>query len=172
MTGTKLFAQSTVVPNGASNSEDFQPPTRNPQQPVNTQQQSGGVQDPSGQDILNNPNARITVTKNPADPEPPITANAGINWLPVIVIAAVLVVVAEMLIRRREKRKAAPAVVKTAPAADAESAVEERVKEMMEPVETTETTEPEPAAAEPEPKKPAKKATKKKTKSKSKRKKK
>jgi hypothetical protein len=102
------FAQATGVPNnGGSNAQDFQPPTRNPQNPAGTTQQTGGVQQPLGQDVLSNPNLRITVPVNPAtkkEPVPQVT-HAGIDWLPIIIVSVLLVVAAELFLRRREKRR-------------------------------------------------------------------
>lgn len=118
MRHAQLLAQSTGVPNnGASNAEDFQPPTRNPQnQPTNTQQQTGGVQDTSGDQILSNPNLRIQVPQDPADPLPSAPApSGGINWLLVIAVTLVLVGAVELLIRKREKRPKAIAPIKDEP---------------------------------------------------------
>jgi len=142
MTSARLFAQSTGAPNsGASNAEDFQPPTRNPQnQPVNTQQQSSAVQEPSNDQVLSNPNLRIQVPKNPADPAPPAPVpSGGINWLLVAVVTAVLVAAAELLFRKREKKQpkaTTPVLVKDEPAEiispkepDALAAVTEAVPE-------------------------------------------
>lgn len=113
MRHVQLLAQATGVPNnGASNATDFQPPTRNPQVPAHTQQQAGGVQDTSSQQVLSDPNLRIQIPQGVAEaaPTPPPAAAGGINWLAVALVTAVLIVAIELLIRRREKRPALKAV--------------------------------------------------------------
>ena len=112
-----LFAQAIQTPNnGASNAEDFQPPTRNPQSTQTNLQTSQGPQSASGQDILSNENARIVVPVGDGDPQAQseqTPAGGGIDWFLVIAIAAVIVVGLEYFFRRREKSQPVdtPAVI-------------------------------------------------------------
>lgn len=103
-----LFAQATNTPgNGASNSQDFQPLTRNPQTTGGGLQPGTVPQSTTSQDILSNGNARITVpvsNVNGATSPPPVVDSGGINWLLVFIVAAVVVFVFEYGFRRRDKR--------------------------------------------------------------------
>lgn len=161
-----LFAQATNAPNsGASNAEDFQPLTRNPQPTQGSLQPGTGPQSTSGQDILSKENTRIVVPVNdrgeqaPTEQQP--AAAGGINWFLVVVVAAVIVAALEYFFRRRERRPArATMLVDTSP------------QEVMTVPEPPASPEPEPKPKKPPaPKKKKTSAAKKKTKSKSKRKK-
>lgn len=92
----KQIAQATQVPsNGASNAEDFQPPTNNPQQaPTNLQQGRQGLQEANGyQSLTDNPDARIIVPVNPAESKPEAPEQPeGINWLPIVLFFVVFAV--------------------------------------------------------------------------------
>lgn len=112
------FAQAAQAPtNGASNAEDFQPPTRNPQPTTPRELQPGGAQSQSagGLELLTNPNATISITKNPAEGGATTSATPdGINWVFVIVASAVIVLAAELFFRRRERNKASLVTTATA----------------------------------------------------------
>lgn len=151
MNNLSLFAQSTGIPNnGASNAQDFQPPTQNPQNPGTLQQQSSGVQDPTGQDILNNPNAHISVPVNPDTPKPaPQVTAAGVDWLLVVLVSLVLVAIAEVFFMRRDKKRAtrpvAASLTKTFLAENRpDETTQERVEQVMEPEEPKYETAPKP----------------------------
>jgi hypothetical protein len=104
------FSQATQAPNnGASNAQDFQPPTRNPQTaPANLQPGTGKAQETSTQDILSRQDTRINITRNPADPPVPVQpVKAGINWPFVTISTVVIVVVLYYLLSLREKRRMA-----------------------------------------------------------------
>lgn len=97
----RLFAQVTQVPtSGASNAEDFQPPTRNPQGgTTDLQQQTKGLQTPSSQDILTDRSARIIVpnastaakTDTPA-PQPASSSSTGFVVLTIVFVILVFIV--------------------------------------------------------------------------------
>lgn len=144
-----LFAQATQAPNnGASNAEDFQPLTRNPQTTQGGLQPGTGPQSTSGQDILNKENTRIVVPVGDnngetqgAQQQAPV--DGGINWLLVVIVAAVIVAAIEYFFRRRERRssqharsaEATPQEVITVPADESQEAIEpEVVSEAGKPV--------------------------------------
>lgn len=96
-------AQGSSAPtSGASNAEDFQPPTQNPQSTGTSLQQPNSTQNTSGLDVLTNTDARIIVpTTNPAPPSAvaPDTSS-GLNGWVVLVILLVIVVIGAALWRR------------------------------------------------------------------------
>lgn len=107
-----LFAQATNVPStGASNAEDFQPLTRNPQTTGGGLQPGTVPQSTTTQDILSSENARITVPvsngQTVSQPPTALDTGGGINWFLVIVGAAVIVAALEYVFRRREKSRRA-----------------------------------------------------------------
>ena len=100
-------AQTTATPGGgASNANDFQPTTQNPQAiPTNLFQQQTGVQNVTNpQELLNEQrNVRITVTKEPAA----TPAMAQANESPMVFYAAflaVFIVVAILLYKKLRRR--------------------------------------------------------------------
>lgn len=102
-----IFAQTGGAPdNGASNAEDFQPQTRNPQPGgIDTQRSGGNIQETGDSDVLSRTDESIQVPVNPADTRDSGASPAGgINWVVVIVATIVLVVVFDALLRRRDKR--------------------------------------------------------------------
>jgi hypothetical protein len=165
---SRLFAQATILPNnGASNASDFQPLTRNPQQnPVNTQQQQGNLQNPTTQEVLGRSDLNITVpitTPAQATADPFVDEPGSMNWFPLIVLVVVIVCGTAYFIskqhKKRKQRTSAP--VSTEP---------QEVLLVPEEDDEVATEEPVPRESKPEPsaaKTPAKKKPKK---SKSKRK--
>jgi len=156
---SRFFAQAALLPNnGASNASDFQPPTRNPQQnPVNTQQQQGNLQNPTTQEVLGRSDLKIAVptstTAQIAQPTPTPQPTKGTNWLAVFVIVAIVVSgAAYFLSKQHTKRKRPVAPKRPEPQevllvpADEEDSAEEA------PVAT------QPTAAKTPPKKKAKKS--------------
>lgn len=168
-----LFAQATNAPNnGASNAEDFQPLTRNPQTTGGGLQPGKGPQSTTSQDILSKENARIIVPVSDGQPgetkAATTTAAGGINWFLVVAVAAIMVVALEYFFRRRERAsKLAPA--RSVPTETIEYPVEEPEPVVPEAAEVPEgILEPHPTPVEPKQTKPKKKKS---SKSKSKRKK-
>lgn len=160
------FAQVTgVPPSGASNATDFQPQTRNPQQAPSGLQQGGSLNGlGSDQDILtDNPNAKIIVPVNPADPQPQTladTTGGGINWLLVMVALVAIAGVAFAWVQSyRGKKGAGIKMYDTVPEATAHKS--RATDSSRKSVQTSE---------KPEPAKPAKTATPKSTKPKTKKK--
>ncbi|HTE22616.1 MAG TPA: hypothetical protein VK674_06270 [Candidatus Limnocylindria bacterium] len=107
-----LFAQATNAPNnGASNAQDFQPPTRDPQ-PTGGGLQPGSVpQNTTTQDILSNENAQITVPVGSGQTvtPPPKPPTGGMSWfLLVVIVAAGIAAGAYALWRRSRSYVAAP----------------------------------------------------------------
>ena len=113
MNDKTLLAQATQAPNsGASNAEDFQPLTQNPQTAPTNLQPGTVPQSTSTQDILNTQNVRISVPVSSGEPsfsavEP---VPAGINWSVVIIATVAIVVVVEALLRARARRGGIPVV--------------------------------------------------------------
>lgn len=103
-----IFAQATNVPsNGASNAEDFQPLTRNPQSARGSLQPGAEPQQTSDRDILGQEGARIIVPVGESQPvaDQSNVSSGGVNWLLVVVAAAVIVVALEYVLRRRERQR-------------------------------------------------------------------
>jgi hypothetical protein len=167
-----LFAQATGTPNsGASNAEDFQPLTRNPQTTGGGLQPGTGSQSTGGQDILSNENARIVVPVGEGQAPAPqsTTPGGGINWLVVVGVAVVIVAALEYIFRRRDKRKAVAPAVDTSPQEIVTLPIEPNEPEAIQPIPVETNEKP---ASKPQAKKASAKTTpKRKTKSKSKRKK-
>lgn len=115
-----LLAQATQAPNnGASNADDFQPPTRNPQTAPGSLQPGTGTQNTSGQEILSDPNARLSVPNTTTTPgETVATPSGGMNIAFIIIASIVIVVVAEYFFRRRDKRQTV-----SAPVAESETTI-------------------------------------------------
>lgn len=149
------LAQVKAPTDGASKAEDFQPPTRNPQS-VGGSVQSGGssTQSAGGQELLGDPTATISVTRDPIEGDGATTAVSpdGVNWVFVLVASAVIVAAAEYWFRRRDRKAAASAGKATA------SSVEVTTDE---PAPVSETVVAQPAQTE-----SGKKKSKKKSKSK------
>src|SRR5688572_8592779 len=112
MVKTNVLAQATQAPsNGASNADDFHPPTRNPQVAPGSLQPGAPTQNTSGQDVLNNPNARLSVPTTSSTPgETVATPSGGINIAFVIIASVVIVLAVEFFLRRRDKHATAPLV--------------------------------------------------------------
>jgi hypothetical protein len=90
---SRQFAQVTSLPStGGSSAQDFQPTTQNPQAVRGNLQQPGATgQSTSGQDVLNNQNARIIVPVNPANPPSATTTQlTAMNWWPIFVVLFLL----------------------------------------------------------------------------------
>ncbi|HTE57567.1 MAG TPA: hypothetical protein VK694_02400 [Verrucomicrobiae bacterium] len=102
-----VLAQATQAPNnGASNAEDFQPPTRNPQTAPGTLQPGTGTQNASGQEILSDPNAQLSVPSTTTTPGETVATPSGSMNIAFIIIASIIIVaVAEYFFRRRDKRR-------------------------------------------------------------------
>ena len=135
---TPIFAQAVKAPtNGASNSEDFQPPTRNPQSTDNLQQGAAQTQTAGGQDLLTNPNANITITRNPAEANGATTAARpnGMNWGLILFVSVIIVVIVELWFRRRDRKTS---LINVATAST--EALEEEVT-----VATPKLTDPQPS---------------------------
>ena len=169
------FAQLTQLPNnGASNAEDFQPQTRNPQTAPGNLQPVTGAQQTSPQDVLSQSNTRIVVPSNPADPPEvvqPVSTGGGINWVFVFVSTAIIVFVAERFFRKRDSRNQSLVVQELVTIEQPEQPEVEEVKinesQAQESHPDKVVTEEKPTTNQSKTKKPAKN---KKKKSKSKRK--
>jgi len=157
------FAQATGAPNsGASNAEDFQPPTRNPQSAGGSLQPGAETQTPGGQELLNNPNANISITRNPAEPQTTTQVKPdGFNWVVVVLVTIIIIAIYQYVTRRKNRT-----VLLDTATASTEALVD------AEPEFQEDHVPMQPARVRAEaPKKLAKKSTpKKKSKSKSKRK--
>jgi len=102
----QVFAQATNVPtNGASNAQDFQPQTRNPQATRSELQPGSVPQATDSQDILSNENARIVVPVGPAQTVTPLPVSraGGINWFLVGIAVIILGAGLQYAVRRRKK---------------------------------------------------------------------
>lgn len=124
---TNTFAQATNAPsNGASNAQDFQPLTRNPQQPSqDSLQPVTAPQTTTGQDILSQENVKISIPVSdgqPESPQAPVTSSGGINWLAVVVAAVVIVAALEYFFRRRERTRVSKPIAADAAAKEAAAA--------------------------------------------------
>jgi hypothetical protein len=140
------FGQATQAPNnGASNAQDFQPQTRNPQTaPANLQPGTGSAQETSPQDILSRQNTRINVTSNPAPPpQAQSVQTGGINWGWVVISTVVIVAVLYYILTLRDRRKASLAeteVLPEAPSAGVESSAAEASAAEPVPAKTPKAT--------------------------------
>jgi len=118
---------------GASNAEDFQPPTRNPQvAPGQLFPQSSDVQ-PLGQDnnqLLQNGSAHILVPNNPAQAIPQPTA-AKKDYTLFIILVVLVALAAGAIVHHRRKRY------------QVEQPTTEADKVTQAEVASAETTEPE-----------------------------
>lgn len=127
----RTLAQATVVPNnGASNAEDFQPPTGNPQQRTRSlQQQTGNLQDPTGYDILNNQSARIVIPTGTPASAPNVPEAAGRSVAPFILFSVLIVIafaIAYFWNSRLKNARPKPEVVSAGP---------EPIAQSLEPVQ-------------------------------------
>src|SRR5688572_1109403 len=127
--------QTTGTPNsGASNAQDFQPTTRNPQLPVNPLQQQSGLQESTdAQQVLGaQQDARISVPINPAQAPRPAQAEAG-NMTGLVlllsVMALILILALAHFIRKRGKIRILP---ETDYAEDKETKTETEVAPVMD----------------------------------------
>lgn len=129
------LAQATGAPySGASNAEDFQPPTRNPQnEAIPTQPQDNNLQNPSSLDVLNNQNARIvvqdangSVASSQTDTQDLTVAKSGaidLIWVVVLVLLVLYIILFVAHNFRHKKDNASsektnPAEAKTQPPAE------------------------------------------------------
>jgi hypothetical protein len=150
-----IVAQATQAPNnGASNAEDFQPPTRNPQTAPGSLQPGVGSQNTTSQDVLSNPNAHLSVPPTtPAGARTIAKPSTGLNLAFILIVSAVIIVVAEYWFRRRDRGKVAPSTPAT-PVAPVDSDTTPVVPEPEQVIE------PKAASSESAPikKQPAKKS--------------
>ena len=110
------IAQATGVPaNGASNANDFQPQTRNPQAgALPMQPQTSNLQNPTSMEILSNQNAQIIVpSSNQAGQtlaKQDTQADSGINFFVVVVVVFVLVFGVIAFLSSSRKKPSKPAI--------------------------------------------------------------
>lgn len=115
-------AQATVMPNsGASDANDFQPTTQNPQTvPGNVFQQQGGVQNVTNtQELLGDQqNARITVTAEPAPQPAAAKANESpLGFFMLMLLITVAAILLALIIRRKQQQATSePVSAEPAPA--------------------------------------------------------
>lgn len=105
------LAQATSVPaSGASNAEDFQPQTRNPQDNVvpTQPQSSNSLQTPTSMDVLSDENLRIIVpgadqSSQSSTLARSTEADSGANFFVIAVVVAVVVLGIGALVSNRRK---------------------------------------------------------------------
>jgi MYXO-CTERM domain-containing protein len=114
------FMEQTTTQNpanpGASNAADFQPGTQNPQEaPAQLFSQPGSVQSGSQDTLLENKNAHITVTSQPAASTPAVAqAKSGNGEVIFAILVAALVVAFLLWRRRRQQTSVVEEIVETA----------------------------------------------------------
>lgn len=106
-----IVAQATgVPPTGASNAEDFQPQTRNPQaDALPTQPQNSNLQNPSSGEVLGEQNVRIfvpnagVVDANSSSRQVASTNTNGSDAWMFIVIGLAILIIATLALKSRQK---------------------------------------------------------------------
>ena len=114
----RYIAQATQVPNnGASNAEDFQPLTRNPQEATGTQPQTGSLQQTSGQDVLSDQNIQLVVpTGSDNGTQPDVFQSpAGMNWGFVFGVTIAVTILASFFLHRYQEKARANEAQKATP---------------------------------------------------------
>lgn len=143
-------SQTSQAPtSGASNAEDFQPLTQNPQSVGGNLQQPGTTgQDTSSQDILTNQNARIVVPKNPAPvPVQAASQTTSMNWWPVVwvvLLTGIFIWIIVYFVMRKTRKQADPA--------SEDAFLPEENEPISIPI-TENTTQPKPTPKKSKPKK-------------------